>query len=163
MRRRHLDIPGAGEVKKARLLASGFGIGRIPVAPGTAASALALGLGAGLLAARPPALATAAVTASLGGFAALRNARIEGDPGWVVIDEIAGQWITLLGLQRPTLAGLAAAFSLFRLLDITKLGPVGWADRQGGVFGIMADDIIAGALAGALLWGIRWRWPTLLA
>lgn len=163
MRRRHLPLPGADEVKKARLLASGFGIGRTPIAPGTAASALALALGARLLAAGPPVLATAAVTASVGGFAALQTARIEGDPGWVVIDEIAGQWITLLGLQRPTLAGLAAAFSLFRLLDITKLGPVGWADRQGGVFGIMADDIIAGALAGALLWGIRWRWPTLLA
>jgi phosphatidylglycerophosphatase A len=163
MRRRHLRIPGAGEVKKARLVASGFGLGRTPIAPGTAASALALPLGAGLLAAGPPALATATVIASLGGFAALQTARVEGDPGWVVIDEIAGQWITLLGLQRPTLAGLAAAFGLFRLLDITKPGPIGWADRQGGIFGIMGDDVIAGALAAALLWAIRWRWPSLLA
>jgi phosphatidylglycerophosphatase A len=146
-----------------RLVASAFGIGYLPVVPGTIASAIAVTLGAGLLAARPPALAAAALVASLGGFAVLQTAQIEGDPGWVVIDEVAGQWITLLGLQRPTLAGLAAAFGLFRILDVSKLGPIGWADRRKGAFGIMADDIIAGALGAALLWAVRSRWPSLLA
>ena len=72
---------------------------------------------------------------------------VTGDPGWVVIDEFAGQWITLLALARPRSPGLIAAFVLFRLFDITKLGPVGWADRQHGAFGIMADDVIAGVIA----------------
>ena len=48
-------------------------------------------------------------------------------------------------------AGLAAAFVLFRLFDITKWGPVGWADRRHGSFAIMADDVIAGLIAAALL------------
>ncbi len=43
------------------------------------------------------------------------------------------------------LPGLLAAFLMFRLLDVAKPGPIGWADRQGGAAGIMADDLIAGA------------------
>jgi phosphatidylglycerophosphatase A len=80
----------------------------------------------------------------------------------VVIDEFAGQWIAMLGLARPAWPGLLAAFVLFRLLDITKPGPVGWADRQPGAVGIMADDVIAGVLAAAILFAIRIAWPDLL-
>jgi phosphatidylglycerophosphatase A len=86
---------------------------------------------------------------------AIQRAGVDGDPGWVVIDEFAGQWITLLALARPTVPGLIAAFLLFRLFDITKLGPVGWADRQHGAFGIMADDVIAGIIAAVLLGALR--------
>ena len=78
------------------------------------------------------------------------------------MDEFAGQWIALLGLARPSLLGLAAAFLLFRLLDITKPGPIGWADRQGGPAGVMADDLIAGAIAAGILWAIRSRFPGVL-
>jgi phosphatidylglycerophosphatase A len=95
------------------------------------------------------------LAATFGGYRAVRRAGIEGDPGWVVIDEFAGQWITLLALARPTVPGLIAAFLLFRIFDITKLGPVGWADRQHGAFGIMADDVIAGIIAAALLGTVR--------
>jgi phosphatidylglycerophosphatase A len=80
----------------------------------------------------------------------------------VVIDEFAGQWIALLPLTHPDLPALLAAFILFRLLDVTKLGPIGWADRQHGTFGIMADDIIAGVIA-ALLLLVGLTWPGLLA
>ena len=52
-----------------------------------------------------------------------------------------------------------AAFVLFRLFDIVKPGPVGWADRKGGAAGIMADDLIAGAIAAGILWAVRGRWP----
>ncbi len=79
----------------------------------------------------------------------------DADPGWVVIDEVAGQWITLLGLREPTPLGLLAAFALFRTLDIAKPGPVGWADRRRGAVGVMADDVIAGGLGAALLWALR--------
>jgi phosphatidylglycerophosphatase A len=43
--------------------------------------------------------------------------------------------------------GVVLAFALFRLFDVWKPGPVGWADRQPGAFGVMADDLVAGALA----------------
>lgn len=143
----------------ARFIAAGFGTGYAPVAAGTVASAVATATGAGLLLLSPWALALAALLAAFGGYAAIKQAAIEGDPGWVVIDEFAGQWIALLALPRVTPAGLAAAFILFRLFDITKLGPVGWADRRHGAFGIMADDVIAGTIAAALLILVRTMRP----
>ena len=137
----------------ARFIAAGFGTGDARIAPGTVASAAAVLSGAVLLLVSPLAVAVAALLATVGGFVAVRRADIRGDPGWVVIDEFAGQWIAMLALARPTMYGLLAAFVLFRIFDITKLGPVGWADRQHGAFGIMADDVIAGVIA-ALILGI---------
>jgi phosphatidylglycerophosphatase A len=145
----------------ARLLAGGLGVGAAPVAPGTAASAVATVLGAGLMGGAGWVLPVATAAAGLGGLWAIGRARVEGDPGWVVIDEVAGQWTALLGLARPTPLGLLAGFALFRLLDVAKPGPVGWADRQSGPAGIMADDLIAGALSAGVLWAVRRRWPGL--
>ncbi len=139
----------------ARFIAAGFGTGYSPVAAGTVASAAAALTGAGLLHLSPLALLVAALLATVGGMVAVKRARVEGDPGWVVIDEFAGQWISLMALARPTVAGVIAAFVLFRLFDVTKLGPVGWADRQHGAFGIMADDVIAGIIAGFVLVLVR--------
>jgi phosphatidylglycerophosphatase A len=139
----------------ARFIAGGFGTGFTPVAAGTVASAAAALTGAGLLHLSPLALAVAALLATVGGTVAVMRAGVEGDPGWVVIDEFAGQWISLMALARPTLAGVIAAFVLFRLFDVTKLGPVGWADRQHGTFGIMADDVIAGIIAAVVLILVR--------
>jgi phosphatidylglycerophosphatase A len=138
----------------ARFIAAGFGVGHVQRAGGTVASAAAVVTGAALLLS-PWALALAALLATVGGYLAIRRAAIEGDPGWVVIDEFAGQWIALLALPRPTIPSLIAAFALFRLFDITKLGPVGWADRRHGAFGIMADDVIAGIISAALLVLVR--------
>jgi phosphatidylglycerophosphatase A len=146
-------------MRPARFLAAGFGIGYAPLAAGTVASAAAVVTGAGLLMLSPWALALAALFATAGGYLAVKRAGIDGDPGWVVIDEFAGQWITMLALTRPTIPGLIAAFILFRLFDITKLGPVGWADRRHGAFGIMADDVIAGIIAAALLILVRLSRP----
>ncbi len=79
------------------------------------------------------------------------------DPSEIVIDEVAGQWIALLpvafGAQMMGVSitalwpGWIAAFLLFRLFDITKWGPVGWADRMHGPTGVMLDDVIAGVFA----------------
>jgi phosphatidylglycerophosphatase A len=143
----------------ATWIAAGFGTGCAPLAAGTVASAVATGVGAALLWWSPLALLFAAVLATFGGLWAVRTARVEGDPGWVTIDEFAGQWIAMLGLASVTPIGLLAAFLLFRFLDVTKLGPVGWADRQHGAAGIVADDLIAGALAGGILWAVRAHWP----
>jgi phosphatidylglycerophosphatase A len=149
-------------MRLARLVASGFGAGLSPVAPGSVGSAVAVVMGAGLLAGPGWVLACAAAVASLGGLWAIRAADVAGDPGWVTIDEVAGQWIALLGLARPSVPGLVAAFLLFRLLDVAKPGPVGWADRQGGPAGVMADDLIAGGFAAGVLWAVRTRWPGVL-
>ena len=138
-----------------RLIASAGGIGFFPWAPGTAGSVAALLVGAvALRFAGHAVLALAAVAAAAGGIWAIRAARAKDDPGWVVIDEVAGLWITLLGLSHLSWAGAAAAFALFRLLDIAKPGPIGWADRIDSAFGIMADDVIAGGIGAVILWAL---------
>jgi len=145
-----------------RHIASVGGCGHAPFAPGTVASAVTLAPGAMLLQISPALLALAALIVALVGLQAIRAARIEGDPGWVVIDEVAGQLLALCGLAHASLLGLLAAFLIFRLLDVAKPGPIGWADRQGGAAGIMADDLIAGAITAGILWAIVSRWPTVL-
>jgi len=146
-----------------RAVASAGGVGFFPWAPGTAGSAVALIVGVGVLHyAGHGVLALAAILAAVGGVWAIRAAQAKDDPGWVVIDEVAGQWLTLLGLGHVSLGGAVAAFALFRLLDITKPGPIGWLDRMNSPFGIMADDVLAGVVAGAILWVLLlWR-PLLL-
>ncbi|MDR3523219.1 MAG: phosphatidylglycerophosphatase A [Acetobacteraceae bacterium] len=146
----------------ARLIASGLGSGYSPKAPGTAGSLLALALGAGLMTLSPWALPMAVAASILLGLASIGPAGGREDPGWVVIDEFAGQWIAMLALSHPSLPGLALAFALFRLFDIAKPGPIGWADRQGGAVGVMLDDVIAGAIAAVLLLALRAAVPGLV-
>ena len=134
------------------MIASGFGCGFAPVAPGTVGSAVALAVGAGLMQASPYALPAAALLACIAGIWAIAAAGGAADPGWIVIDEFAGQWIAMLALPRVSAVGLAATFVLFRLFDIAKPGPVGWADRRKTAWGVMADDMIAGALAALVVW-----------
>jgi len=83
--------------------------------------------------------------------------RDDKDPSEIVIDEVAGQWIALWPVSLGAMMagadvialwpGIVTAFIAFRAFDILKPGPVGWADRQPGAFGVMADDVIAGWLA----------------
>ncbi len=150
----------------ARLIASGFGCGFCPVAPGTAGSLVALGLGVLLLRLSPATLAIAIGLAVILGVWSVRRAARGSDPGWVVIDEFAGQWIAMLPLigmapSVPAGIALAAAFVLFRLFDILKPGPVGWADRRHDAIGVMADDLIAGAMAAVLVWAMLQVWHQL--
>jgi len=142
----------------ARLVASGCGTGFAPVAPGTVASLAALVIGAALLAVSAACLVIACGFAVLGGLWAIRRERATNDPNWVVVDEFAGQWITMLGLGSVTPTGLAAAFLLFRSLDVAKPGPIGWADRQHGSFGVMADDVIAGLFGALMLYATQAWW-----
>ena len=74
------------------------------------------------------------------------------DPGWIVVDEAAGMLLALAGLSvDASLWGVLIAFGLFRVFDILKPWPISWADQQKGAFGVMLDDIVAGALAAAAL------------
>ena len=130
----------------ARAVASLGGIGFLRPAPGTWGSVAVLPL-----AILPPwcALLAAAVFTGAGYWALRRLPEAAEDPSWVVVDEAAGQSLALAAASGPL--GLALAFALFRLFDVWKPGPVGWADRQTGPFGVMADDLVAGALAAAAL------------
>jgi len=150
-------------VTLARFVASGFGAGYAPVAPGTFGSLVGLALGALLLRFWPIGLSLAALLAILAGLWAI--ARINGgdDPGWITIDEVAGQLLAMLPLATPSPLGLLAAFALFRLLDITKPGPIGWADRQHGAAGVMGDDVIAGLIAAGILWAAQQKYPMIFA
>lgn len=76
------------------------------------------------------------------------------DPPQVVVDEVAGTWLAIAIvpthiLGHPLIA-VATALALFRVFDIAKPWPVGWCERLPGGWGIMADDLAAGALAGCL-------------
>ena len=124
-------------------------------------SAAAVLVGAGLLRTPHPAwtLAFAVALAVAAGIWSIRGA---GDPGWVVIDEFAGQWVAMLPLVRPSPAGCALAFALFRLFDVAKPGPVGWVDRRHGAWAVMGDDLVAGAIAACCVGAARWALPDLL-
>ena len=123
------------------------------------ASLAAAVLAAALLMIGPPAVWLATALAVFAGAGALGVLGAIGDPGWVVIDEIAGQWLALSVLARPAPLGLLAGFALFRLFDIAKPGPVGWFDRRAGALGVIGDDIAAGLLAAAVLWAAQRFWP----
>jgi len=132
-------------------IASGGGIGRVRFAPGTVASLAAVVIGAPALWLDHRLLTLLAIATCVVGTWAVHETGEQGDPGWIVIDEFAGQWIAMLGLGRVSWYGLIAAFVLFRCFDIVKLGPVGWADRKDGAIGVMADDVVAGLIVAAIL------------
>lgn len=143
----------AGGALLPRLVASMGGIGHLRPAPGSWGSALVL---PAALLGPEGCLALAALLSLLGWWALERLPAAKADPGWVVVDEGAGQCLALAALPAAAGApGLILAFLLFRLFDITKPGPVGWADRQKGSMGVMLDDLIAGAMAAALILALR--------
>lgn len=137
-------------------LATWFGVGFLKPGPGTYGSAAATllwyaaahatqgsrGMLVGFTA------AAAVIATAVGIPAATIAARESGreDPGFVVIDEVAGQWFTLLG-ARPDWKHAALAFVLFRLLDITKPWPIRRLEELPQGTGIMLDDVAAGLLA----------------
>jgi phosphatidylglycerophosphatase A len=143
-----------------RAIATCFGIGDLPGAPGTWASVAAIPLAWALHAAGGfwlLALATAGIVA-VGWWATARY--LDGrkdDPSEVVIDEVAGMlmalWPLSLGLtvtEAPAhlwpWPGWVLGFLLFRFFDIVKPPPVSWADRMEGPAGVMLDDLVAGSL-----------------
>ena len=136
-------------------LVCGLGAGFLPGAPGTWGSLAAVAVWWFWLAGQslPVQLAVIVVTTVLGTWLTGRVQRRYGvnDPGAVVIDEFAGQWLALLALPAIWWAALAG-FALFRLFDILKPWPVRQLDsRMGGGFGVMADDLAAGFMAWAVL------------
>lgn len=137
-------------------IATWFGCGYFPLGPGTAGSLAAIGIAAGLheaLGWPPPMFGLLGVICVAPGiWASERVAAGAGrkDPGFVVVDEVAGQWITLAGATAFNWKSWLGAFLLFRALDIWKPQPARSLESLPGGIGIMADDVMAG-LYGALV------------
>jgi len=145
-------------------LAAGCGSGWLPKAPGTWGSLAAL--------------VPAWVILSWGGVAALLMASLivlvigcyvcaivlptlkDKDPGWIVIDEWAGQWLCL-ALLVPLIGdgpeAFLIAFAAFRLFDIVKPWPISLAERIGpSWWSIMADDVVAGLMGAVAVLILAW-------
>jgi phosphatidylglycerophosphatase A len=144
----------------ALAVATGLGSGYSPLAPGTAGSTVGVLLFLPL-ASRPVAVQAAAVVLLfLIGVAASADvaARLgRKDPGIVVVDEIVGMWITLMGLPLvPVVAALG--FVLFRLMDVVKPFPARQLESLPSGWGIMVDDVMAGVYAHLTLRAALWLW-----
>lgn len=136
----------------AALALATFGVGYLPLIPGTFGSMVGVAIFL-LLVYWPLQLAFILVIVVLGIWAAFRTERLLGlkDPGKVVVDEVAGQMISLLPLpfltDGPWIVWVIVSFNLFRLFDIFKPYPAGHLEHLRGGFGIMADDLVAGVYA----------------
>ena len=138
-------------------LATWFGCGYSPVAPGTAGSLAALAIGillpefAGF--AGWHFLVLAALLFAPATWAATITAQVTRlkDPQIVVVDEVLGQWIALAGANALNWKSYLAAFALFRLFDIWKPPPVRQLESLHGGLGINLDDVMAGAYAALVL------------
>jgi len=143
-------------------IATWFGCGFAPVAPGTAGSLAAIAIAwliervyhvtaiefgvLGLLLIGPAIWAAGVFARELG----------KKDPGQVVVDEVVGQWITLAGAMHLNWKSWLAAFLLFRLFDIWKPPPVRQLEHLPGGAGIVADDAMAGVYAALVLYAAGW-------
>ena len=142
-----------------RWLAAGFGSGWLPRAPGTWGSLLSLlpawlllelsGV-AGLFLASGLILIVGCLVCFL-----VLPTMAEKDPGWIVIDEWAGQWLCLAMVAGALGSGWLAfviAFVVFRLLDIFKPCPISYFEHWGPPWwSIMADDVAAAVVGGGIV------------
>jgi len=147
---------GANKTRWAWAVATWFGAGLLKPGPGTYGSVAAMllwmaaahGFHADAVALALGTAAAALAATLIGIPAATIVAREAGreDPGFVVVDEVAGQWIALIAM-RPDWTHAVLALVLFRLFDIWKPWPIRKLEALPEGIGIMLDDVAAGALA----------------
>lgn len=143
-----------------RMIATFFGAGTFPAASGTFGSIVALPFAIAILQLPAPysrlvLLLAVTIVLLLGVWASNRYCAIEGshDPGAIVIDEVAGQWLALIFAASDNPWHFFFGFLLFRFFDITKFWPANWAQSQlPGGWGVMMDDIVAGVWAAGFLY-----------
>jgi phosphatidylglycerophosphatase A len=155
----------------SRLFATLFGIGHLRPGPGTwgSAAAVAIAWPIHALGSFPALFVATALVLVVGWWSVAEATRGTGnhDPSEIVIDEVVGQWIALwplsAGLWHAGVTGWTfpwpgwvSAFVLFRIFDIWKPGPVGWADRRSDTAGTMIDDVVAGVMAGLCVGLLGW-------
>ena len=156
----------------AKITATVFYVGYMKPAPGTWGSLAALPMAWLIYAIGGIWLFLLAIPAAyVKGYIATKwmtQGKDNHDPSEIVIDEVVGQWIALLpvmaGATMMNVSSLAlwpgwiAAFLFFRLYDIVKPGPVGWADEKNNATGVMLDDVIAGAFAAVCVMCLAGIW-----
>lgn len=169
------DFRGTISTTIAYVLGTGLGTGLSARAPGTLGSLLGMALAyAALDWSTELRIVGLTVLILLGIWAAAVVTRVTSIPDHpsIVIDEVAGMWITAWMLDFQSVLGPLIAFVLFRVLDILKPLPIRWVDRwsKGQVvnargspagawwagFGVMADDLVAGVLGLLILYFTRW-------
>ena len=149
------------KTKPAWLIATWFGCGYAPKAPGTVGALGAIVVAWPLaelgfsrlgflilsLVALYPAIRAAGIVAIESGLK---------DPQIVVVDEVLGTWLTLAGAQRLNWRSFLFSFVLFRFFDILKPPPIRLIERVPGGAGIVLDDMMAGAYAALVLFVLGW-------
>ena len=160
-----LRLPDPALIKKldfknpATWVATWFGCGLMSPAPGTwgTLGGIPVGLIILTLGGKLALVLSILAIIPIGLWSAKKFQEMTGvhDSSIIVIDEVAGIWITLLATTLAPLS-IILAFILFRAFDILKPWPVSWLDRNlGGPWGVMLDDLAAGILAGLCLWGLN--------
>jgi phosphatidylglycerophosphatase A len=149
------DKKPTGFVSRAAVvIASFFYVGYAPIASGTFGSLAAFALYFPLLYFNywPAYVATIVFATLIGVWAAGRCEKDSGivDPSFVVMDEVAGQLITLFLIPFSWTAAIAG-FVLFRIMDIVKPFPANRAEHLPGGWGIMLDDVLAGIYGNLVL------------
>jgi len=139
-----------------KLIASGFGSGWLPLAPGTWGAAAAAVLALPLMWTTPP-VARLTLTVAIVVFSMLCAKAVDifagewgEDPRHVVADEMVGMWLTLVGLPLNPL-NIGAGFLLFRFFDIAKPLGIRRLEAIPGGWGVVLDDVLAGVYANILL------------
>jgi phosphatidylglycerophosphatase A len=142
----------------ALAIATFFGCGYFPKAPGTIGSLAALAIAAFLYrfagAGQLTLFLLFLVSLPVAVWSSTVAARLleKEDPGEVVIDEVVGQWLALLGPAEWNWKSFVAAFLLFRLFDMWKPQPVRAVESLPEGLGIVADDVMAGVYAALILY-----------
>ena len=155
--------PAGGFVERlAVLIATGFGAGRAPLAPGTVASLLTVVFLGFVPFSRAGLVVFLLVVVVAGTWAAHVAERVIGgkDPGAIVIDEVAGMTLSVVAFPL-TPEVLMVGLALFRAFDVWKPPPAWQSQRIKGGVGVMIDDLIAGLYALAIIALSRWvfGWP----
>ena len=153
-------LPGVGVLCRyvnalSKLVATAFGAGYAPRAPGTCGTAVAVPLAWALASLSVFHFSLVAVGVTLLGVACAQRA----DRAWgtqdnqrIVIDEVAGYLVTVIPVDRSGWAPLAVGFVIFRALDILKPPPVRWLDEHlPGGWGVVLDDVAAGLMGAAAM------------
>ena len=154
----------AGSSSAVKVLASGMGLGYLPLLPGTWGTLGAALVYCLLYSLLPGAWVPALVALAAGTLAVglllypFAQAAFGGrDPRRFVLDEMVGLWLTcLLSQWRGPVQTAVAAFFAFRLFDGAKPFPLRHLEKLPGGWGVMADDVGAALYSALALWAVRW-------
>lgn len=152
-------IRGTPADAMSAMLLSGGGMGFSPWIPGTMGTLVAWACVAAAPAWPAWAWAAAGVAALLAGIPLVARTQRQlgvGDPGWIVLDEIAAFWLLVAATAPSGRFEEGVLFILFRAFDMAKPWPVGWVERRwAGAAGVMADDLVAALQAALVAWILR--------